>query len=255
MNLINTHQTKNEKMKKIKITLLVTLLFTSFLYSQSSSLTNVSDNNARALAAVAGMSGTTTGTYGTAMRFVNPPRTIDGSIYLFDTWKNYPVVVNSKDKKTFTLNNVNFNLRTNRMVTKISEDSIFVLNMKSIKDVTIKGKVFKKIDTEIGSRVFEVIYESDKVSLLNFHSVKLVEGSVNPMLSRKTDKLVHKEEYYISNEQGITELKLKKKYILDAIANNDAEKSSLLKYFTKNKLSFKKINDIKVALKNLDNIL
>ena len=33
------------------------------------------------------------------------------------------------------------------------------------------------------------------------------------------------------------------------------EKSSLLKYFTKNKLSFKKINDIKVALKNLDNIL
>jgi len=163
MNLINTHQTKNEKMKKIKITLLVTLLFTSFLYSQSSSLTNVSDNNARALAAVAGMSGTTTGTYGTAMRFVNPPRTIDGSIYLFDTWKNYPVVVNSKDKKTFTLNNVNFNLRTNRMVTKISEDSIFVLNMRSIEDVTIKGKVFKKIDTEIGSRVFEVIYESDKV--------------------------------------------------------------------------------------------
>ena len=75
------------------------------------------------------------------------------------------------------------------------------------------------------------------------------------MLSRKTDKLVHKEEYYISNEQGITELKLKKKYILDSFANNDAEKSSLLKYFTKNKLSFKKINDIKVALKNLDNIL
>ena len=55
------------------------------------------------------------------------------------------------------------------MVTKISEDSIFVLNMKAIEDVTIKGKVFKKIDTEIGSRVFEVIYESDKVSLLNFH--------------------------------------------------------------------------------------
>ena len=46
-------------------------------------------------------------------------------IYLFDTWKNYPVVVNSKDNKTFTLDNVNFNLRTNRLVTKISQDSIF----------------------------------------------------------------------------------------------------------------------------------
>ena len=241
-------------MKKLKIITVLFLTIYTIGYSQNTG-TNVSDNNSRALQGITGAgNGSGNGTYGTPMRFVNPPRTIDGSIYLFDTWKNYPVIVNSKDKKTFTLNNVNFNLRTNRLVTKISEDSIFVLNMKSIKDVTIKGKVFKKIDTEIGSRVFEVIYESDRVSLLNFHSVKLVEGSVNPMLSRKTDKLVHKEEYYISNEQGITELKLKKKYILDAIANNDAEKSSLLKYFTKNKLSFKKINDIKVALKNLDNI-
>ena len=65
-----------------------------------------------------------------------------------------------------------------------------------MKQLNIQGKVFKKVDTEIGSRIFEVIYESDKVSLLNFHSVKLVEGSVNPMLSRKTDKLVHKEVYY-----------------------------------------------------------
>ena len=55
------------------------------------------------------------------------------------------------------------------------------------------------------------------------------------MLSRKTDKLVHKEEYYISNDEGITELKLKKKYILDSFASNDAEKNSLLKYFTDNK--------------------
>jgi len=141
------------------------------------------------------------------------------------------------------------------LVTKISEDSIFVLNMRSIENVNIHGKVFKKIDTEIGSRIFEVVFESDKVSLLNFHSVKLVEGSVNPMLSRKTDKLVHKEEYYISNDEGITELKLKKKYILDSFASNDAEKNSLLKYFTDNKLSFKKIDDIKLAISNLDNIL
>ena len=99
-----------------------------------------------------------------------------------------------------------------------------------------------------------MIYESDKVSLLNFHSVKLVEGSVNPMLSRKTDKLVHKEVYYVLNGQGINELRLKKKSILNSFASNDNEKNSLLNYFLENKLSFKKIDDIKVALKNLDNI-
>ena len=242
-------------MKKLKIITVLFLTISAVGYSQNTG-TNVSDNNARALGGITGSgnAGSGNGTYGTAMRFVNPPRTIDGSIYLFDTWKNYPVVVKSKDNKTFTLDNVNFNLRTNRLVTKISQDSIFVLNMRSIETVNILGKVFKKIDTEIGSRVFEVIYESDKVSLLNFHSVKLVEGSVNPMLSRKTDKLVHKQEYYALNDKGITQFNLKKKSILNSFASNSAEKNSLSKYFTENKLSFKKINDVKVALKNLDTI-
>ena len=241
-------------MKKLKIITLLFLTLSFVGYSQSSS-TNVSDNNALALQGITGGNNNGgNGVYGTAMRFVNPPRTIDGSIYLFNNWKNYPVVVKSKDNKIFTLDNVNFNLRTNRLVTKISQDSIFVLNMKSIETVDIQGKVFKKVDTEIGSRIFEVIYESEKVSLLNFHSVKLVEGSVNPMLSRKTDKLVHKEVYYVLNGQGINELRLKKKSILNSFASNDNEKNSLLKYFLENKLSFKKIYDVKVVLNNLNTI-
>ena len=241
-------------MKKLKIITVLFLTISVVGYSQNTG-TNVSDNNARALQGITGTgTGSGNGGYGTAMRFVNPPRTIDGSIYLFNNWKNYPVVVKSKDNKTFTLDNINFNLRTNRLVTKISQDSIFVLNMKSIETVDIQGKVFKKVDTEIGSRIFEVIYESDKVSLLNFHSVKLVEGSVNPMLSRKTDKLVHKEVYYVLNGQGINELRLKKKSILNSFASNDNEKNSLLNYFLENKLSFKKIDDVKVVLNNLSTI-
>ena len=242
-------------MKKLKIITVLFLTISVVGYSQNTG-TNVSDNNSRALQGITGTgNGSGNGSYGTAMRFINPPRTIDGSIYLFDTWKNYPVVVKSKDNKTFTLDNVNFNLKTNRLVTKISQDSIFVLNMKSIETVKIFGKVFKKIDSEIGSRIFEVIFESDKHSLLNFHSVKLVEGSVNPMLSRKTDKLVHKQDYYVLNDEGMTQFSLKKKSILNSFTSNDAEKNSLLKYFLKNKLSFKNIEDVKVALNNIDNIL
>tara|TARA_B110000093_G_scaffold6020_1_gene5756 strand:- start:19 stop:702 length:684 start_codon:yes stop_codon:yes gene_type:complete len=227
------------------------------VYSQSSTSTNVSDNNTQTLLSITGGPNGSSGSrsYGTPMRFVNPPRTVDGSIYLFEDWKNYPVIIKSKDNKTFTLNNVNFNLRTNRLVTKISQDSIFVLNMKKIDNINILGKVFKKIDSEIGSRVFEVIYESDKVSILNFHSVKLVEGSVNPMLSRKNDKLIHKEVYYLLNDSGITEFRLKKKFILESFANNEAEKKSLLKYYSQNKLSFKNLNDLKNVLNNIDNIL
>ena len=74
------------------------------------------------------------------------------------------------------------------------------------------------------------------------------------MLSRKTDKLVHKEVYYVLTDEGINELRLKKKSILNSFASNDTEKNSLLNYFLENKLSFKKINDVKVALNNLNNI-
>ncbi len=189
------------------------------------------------------------------MRFVNPPRTVDGSIYLYDSWKNYPVVVKSKDDKTFTLDNVNFNMRTNRLVTKISQDSIFVLDMKKIDNINILGKVFKKIESEIGNRVFEVVFESEKLSVLNFHSVKLVEGSVNPMLSRKNDKLIHKETLYIHNQKSTKEFRLKKKFILDSFASNESEKKSIMKYYSMNKLSYKNINDLKKVLANLDNII
>ncbi len=244
-------------MKKMKI---ITLLFLSISlvgYSQSSSTgTNVSDNSSLAIMGITGNStGTGSGQYGSAMRFVNPPRTVDGSIYLFDDWKNYPVVVKSKDNKTFTLDNVNFNMRTNRLVTKISQDSIFVLNMRSIETVNILGKIFKNIDSEMGNRVFEVIYESDKVSILNFHNVKLVEGSVNPMLARKNDKLVHKQTLYIHNQKTTKEFRLRKKSILNSFASNESEKKSIMKYYSLNKLSYKSIDDLKKVLSNLDNII
>lgn len=243
-------------MKKLKITTLLFLTISMIGFSQSSS-TSVSDNNTLRLSGITGSGGNSApgGSYGTAMRFVNPPRTVDGSIYLYDSWKNYPVVVKSKDDKTFTLDNVNFNMRTNRLVTKISQDSIFVLDMKKIDNINILGKVFKKIESEIGNRVFEVIFESDKVSILNFHSVKLVEGSVNPMLSRKNDKLIHKETLYIHNQKSTKEFRLKKKFILDSFASNESEKKSIMKYYSMNKLSYKNINDLKKVLANLDNII
>ncbi|CAI8322039.1 MAG: Uncharacterised protein [Flavobacterium sp. SCGC AAA160-P02] len=240
-------------MKKIKITLILFLFSISIVYSQNSS-TGVSDNNTSNLLRITGDGGNSSGqTYGTAMRFVNPPRTVDGSIYLYEKWNNNPTVVTSKDNKTFTLNNINFNLRTNRMVTRISKDSIFIIDMNKIDNINILDKTFKKIDTEIGSRVFEVIFESDDLSVLNFHSVKFVEGSVNPMLSRKTDKLIQKETFYLLRGGEIKEFRLRKKDIQDLIPVNVSEKNMLIKYYKNGKYSHKRINDLKLVLSKLYN--
>ena len=200
-------------MKKTQITFLLFLFSSSVIFSQSSTATSVSDNNANTLNSIAGGNGDRTNRVGVVMRFINPPKIVDGSIYLFESWKNYPVTVISKDNKSYTLNNVNFNLRTNRLVTKLSKDSVFVFDMTKIDNINIQNKTFKKIPTQIGERIFEVIYESEDMSVLNFHSVKLVEGSVNPMIGRKTDKLMHRETFYVLKGATVVEFRLKKKDI------------------------------------------
>lgn len=238
-------------MKKIQITLILFLFTSPVIFSQGSTASSVSDNNANTLNRIAGGDGNQTNRVGVVMRFINPPKIVDGSIYLFESWKNYPVNVISKDKKSYTLNNVNFNLRTNRLVTKLSKDSVFVFDMTKIDNINILDKTFKKIDTQIGNRIFEVIFESDDMSILNFHSVKLVEGSVNPMIGRKTDKLMHRETFYVLKGETVVEFRLKKKDILNLIPRDENEKSKLIQYYAANRLSFKSIDDLKEALSNI----
>ena len=238
-------------MKKIQITFILFLFSSVVTFSQSSTATSVSDNNTNTLNMVAGGDGNQTTRVGTVMRFINPPKIVDGSIYLFESWKNYPVTVTSKDNKSYALNNVNFNLRTNRLVTKLSKDSVFVFDMTKVDNINIQDKTFKKIPTQIGERIFEVVYESEDMSVLNFHSVKLVEGSVNPMIGRKTDKLIHRQTFYILKGETVVEFRLKKKDILNLIPKDDNEKSKLIQYYAANRLSFKSLDDLKEALSNI----
>ena len=220
-------------MKKMKITVLLFLMVNIIGYSQSTS-TSVSENNALTLHRITGSggSGGVSRSYGQAMRFVNPPKAIDGSIYLFKKWKGSPAVIESKDKKTFVLDNINFNLKTNRFVTKISQDSIFVINMDKIDNINILGKVFKKIDSEIGTRIFEVVFESDKISILNFHSVKLVEGSVNPMLGRKKIEIENKNQELVREHEDLKHkiknlmLEVKKRSEIEDNFNQEIEELS-----------------------------
>ena len=188
-------------------------------------------------------------TYGRSTRFINPVKIVDGSIYLFNNWNNESVVV-SKDGEEFNLSNVNFNLQRNRFVSKISKDSIFVLSMEKINSIKINNKVFKRVETdELGGRVFEVEFEYLDVSILRFHSIKFVGGSVNPMLGRSKDKLIHKKELYLLLGDEIHKFKLNKKSILKNFAPNKSHGNAWIKYYSKNGLSFRSVEDLKTSLK------
>lgn len=239
-------------MRRTKTISTLLLFFGMHAFSQSSA-TSVSDNNAQALSQLGNVANSNYG-YGRTMRFVNPLKTVDGSVYLYSNWNNM-AIVQAKGNRSFSLQNINFNLRRNRFVSKIGKDSIFIFDMQNIENIRIYGKTFRKIDSEMGSRIFEVVFESKEFSILNFHSVKLVEGSVNPMLSRKTDKLVHKETYYVWKNGYTDVFKFRKKEILNLLSTNQEARNALDHYYKANGLSFKSVEDFKQAFSAVADVL
>tara|TARA_B110000238_G_C15950225_1_gene362884 strand:- start:313 stop:696 length:384 start_codon:yes stop_codon:yes gene_type:complete len=127
--------------------------------------------------------------------------------------------------------------------------------MEKVNKIIIDGKSFKRIDSEVGGRIFELVYESKDVSILKFHSVKLVESSANPMVNRKTDKFVKKENFFAYRDGKVFDFKYRKKDILKLLASNEREENKLIDYYNKNKLSYKSIKDLSQVLSTIDNIL
>ena len=245
---------------KIKFVLSVLLLLSiSYSYSQDANQRNETNETANQGVLIngqtlVGAANNFQSSYGASTRFVNPPTRIEGSIYLYDKWTNY-AIVETKDRKRFSINNVNLNLRRNRIISKIGQDSLFIFNMEKVNKIIIDGKSFKRIDSEVGGRIFELVYESKDVSILKFHSVKLVESSANPMVNRKTDKFVKKENFFAYRDGKVFDFKYRKKDILKLLASNEREENKLIDYYNKNKLSYKSIKDLSQVLSTIDNIL
>jgi len=250
---------KKNKNMKIKFTLLSLLIITTHIYSQETieeseayRLRNQGViNNSQTLVGAANFEQSS---YGASTRFVNPPTRVEGSIYFYDKWSNY-AIVETKDRKRFAVNNINLNLRRNRFISKIGQDSLFIFNMEKVNKIIIDGKSFKRIDSEVGGRIFELLFESDDVSILKFHKVKLIESSANPMVNRKTDRFVKKESLFAYQDGKVFDFKLRKKDVLKLITSNETEESKLIEYYTKNKLSYKSIKDLRQVLSSINTIL
>lgn len=186
--------------------------------------------------------------FGSTARFVNPPRKIEGSIYMFEDWFN-TAIVQTKEKKRVSLQNVNYNIRRNRIAAKYSRDSLFVLDLGLLDKVIINGKSFRKLDPDLDGRIFEVVFESEKGDYLSFHYLKIVEGSANPMVNRKVDKFKRTKEDYLYINGELIPVRLRKKEILQALAKDDDEKKKeIMKYYKENKLSYRSLQDLRKVL-------
>ena len=183
--------------------------------------------------------------YGTSSYFYNPKRLVEGSEFLFHTWKNH-AVIHTKSNHKFLLTNINLLIPKNSFASKISKDSIYLFDMNTIEKVVVNGKTYKMISSIEGERIYQIIYTRKDFTILKGFKTKTILGSDNPMINRKTDKIVKKEYHYILRGEELLRFKLKKSNVLKLL---NKEKQQLVKdYAKKHKLSFKKEFDLQKIL-------
>ena len=221
-----------------------TLLFATVAVAQSNRST---DGDGASVSNDISLSATGNNAYGSSTTFYNPPRPIEGSVHLWDTWKN-TAVIHTSDEQKFLLKNINLNLKRNTFESQIEDDQIFTFNFNNIDRFVVNNKVYKNFYWDDDNKVYQVIYENDAYQILKGFNLTLVEGSANPMLGRKNDRYVKKEHYYIRQEGKIKSFKLKKSKILKLVGGDDAKADMLEEYAKRNDLSFKKENDVQKIL-------
>lgn len=185
--------------------------------------------------------------HGMAFYHTNPPREVDGTIHLFDTWNN-DAIIHTNDNQRFLVKNVNLNIERNSFEAKVEGDSVFAFNFNNVKQTVINGKIYKNYFWEDDNRVYEVIHDDGTTQLLKGFKVNFVEGSANPMLNRSFDRYVKKEYYFIRKDDKIKKFKLSKKNVLKLVDGDNVKADEIVDYAKNNKLSFSSENDIKKIL-------
>lgn len=179
---------------------------------------------------------------GGASLVINPPRAIDGSVHLFDSWNNNGTI--QTDKAAFKIRNINFNAQRNAFESKIpNTDSIFTFDFTNIEKMVVNNKVFKNVYSPIegGNKVYQVVAEADNFAIYKDNYIEIKEGSPNPMLARTNDKYIMRDSYFIKSGKSFKRLRLKKSSILKALGK---KASKVEDYAKENNLSFKREQDL-----------
>jgi len=172
---------------------------------------------------------------------------IDGSPYLFKSWNNRSKII--YENKEFIINNFNYNIYSERFESKLSEDSIFIINPRNVKNILINDKLFGRyLDPEFQrNSYFEEISKFEDHLLLKKYIVKIKKGSINPLTKEKltNDALVMDEIFYLCDLKDMTlkKTKLKKSTFLQLFKKEYID--DLNEFVKINKLHYNDVDDIK----------
>ena len=167
---------------------------------------------------------------------------IEGSVFLFDNWKNKGVFIVNQKKYNFS--NINYHIERESFMSQMEGDSTFVFNMNNVSRVVINGRDFKNFYNVYKSKnkVYEVVYESKKISLLKGYLLKYIKASPNPMINRPMGRIKHIKKYFVLKNDKLIQIKLKKSKVLEIF--DEAKRKQVAEFAKRQRLSFKKEKDL-----------
>jgi len=182
------------------------------------------------------------------MRFSKAP--VDGTVLLFDKWENQGVI--EVEDKRYVFSNMNYHVKRATFMSKIDNDSVVSFDLSTFNRIVINDMSFKSIynPAKRANETFQVIYEGEDFSILKTYSVEVREANPNPMINRGKTKIMKKSAYFMQKDNTIKPLKLKKKSLLGLAGDRSEE---MMKYAKKNKLSFKRDEDVTKLFTNIMN--
>ncbi len=188
------------------------------------------------------------GARGTGMWIPNKVQNneISGSVYLFDSWIGNYNIYDSSDNK-FLVTNLNYNITTNTLESKVSNDSVFQYDLGNIKKVSFGNKKYEIVD----GKLVESLFSSEKINVYKVFSVQVVEATINPMTQENiTDKkYVKKSKFLVKKNDLVQELKLNKKNVLSLFEKNQ---NDVKKFVKDNNLNYSDENDLFKILKKFN---
>ncbi len=161
---------------------------------------------------------------------------LEGDKFLYDNWLSSARVI-TKNKQIIDIRNINFDMERGTFSFKEGE-YILDVNQFVVGSVSINDMIFKRTlnPTDNISRLMEVIYESDDLSLLKDHNVRIREGKFDIQVGQEPDEFVSNTSYYLISEGEFRKFRPKKSSVLSIFGDSE---DVMKEYIKQNKLSYK----------------
>lgn len=187
---------------------------------------------------------------------LNPARydEIKGSPYLYDTW--YKAKIVGSDGKIYEDMAVNFNGLTHQLELK-KDGRVSQLNNASYLKVIIhtdsgEEAFFRGIHPAFGANLVCILFDGEHIKLLKMFTVRKQATEVQtPMNPTVFEKFVPNAEYYLMIDGDLTQIKLKKKKIIEALGH----KSAIEAYVKENKIDLSQEIGIKALLQQYESTM